>query len=78
MSRQTEVRTKKERKKFIKFTAGYVTFLIPVRMVDSFSTVNSESTPIPMAARSNEWVCGVWLAGIAGSNPTGGIDISLS
>ena len=28
-----------------------------------------------MAARSNMWVCGRSLAGIAGSNPTGGIDV---
>jgi hypothetical protein len=26
-----------------------------------------------MAARSKEWVCGSWFAGIAGSNSTGGI-----
>jgi hypothetical protein len=30
--------------------------------------------PIPAAARSEAWVCGRWLAGIAGSNPTGGMD----
>jgi hypothetical protein len=28
--------------------------------------------PIPVAARSNAWVCGRSLAVIAGSNPTGG------
>jgi hypothetical protein len=28
-------------------------------------------------ARSKAWVCGCLLAGIAGSNPTGGMDICL-
>ena len=28
--------------------------------------------PVPVAARSKAWVCGHLLAGIAGSNPTGG------
>jgi hypothetical protein len=26
---------------------------------------------VPVAARSKVWFCGRWLAGIAGSNPTG-------
>jgi hypothetical protein len=30
-----------------------------------------KSQPNPVAARSKAWVCGRWLAGIAGSNPTG-------
>ena len=29
---------------------------------------------IPVAAQSKEWACGRTLAGIAGSNPTGGMD----
>jgi hypothetical protein len=33
--------------------------------------------PIPVAARSEAWVCGRALAGIMGSNPTGGIDVCL-
>ena len=32
---------------------------------------------ISVAARSKAWVCGGTLAGIAGSNPAGGMDISL-
>ena len=36
-----------------------------------------EFLPIPVAARSEEWVCGRWLAGIAGSNSTGGMDVCL-
>jgi hypothetical protein len=30
-----------------------------------------------MAARSKAWVCGRALAGIVGSNPTGGMDVCL-
>ena len=33
--------------------------------------------PIPVAARSKTWVCGRSLAGIVGSNPAGGMDMSL-
>ena len=33
--------------------------------------------PIPVAERSNEWVCGRSLAGIVRSNPVGGMDVSL-
>jgi hypothetical protein len=33
---------------------------------------------IPVAARSKAWVCGRSLAGIVGSNPARGIDVSLS
>jgi hypothetical protein len=33
--------------------------------------------PIPVAARSKVWVCGRTLAGIVGSNHTGGMDICL-
>ena len=32
--------------------------------------------PVSVAARSKDWVCGRWPAGIAGSNPTGvGMDV---
>jgi len=33
--------------------------------------------PIPMVARSKASVCGRSLAGIVGSNPTGGMDVRL-
>jgi hypothetical protein len=33
--------------------------------------------PIPVAARSRVWVCSRSVAGIAGSNPTGGMDVCL-
>jgi hypothetical protein len=32
-------------------------------------------TPIPVAVRSKHWVCGCLLAGIAGSNPAGGMNV---
>jgi hypothetical protein len=32
--------------------------------------------PIPVAARSEAWVCGRSLAGTVGSNPAGGMDVS--
>jgi len=31
-----------------------------------------------VAARSKAWVCSLLLAGIAGSNPAGGIDVCFS
>jgi hypothetical protein len=34
-----------------------------------------ETVPIPVAARSKAWVCGRSLAGIAGSNLAGGMDV---
>jgi hypothetical protein len=33
-----------------------------------------KTVPIPVAARSKTWVAGRALAGIVGSNPTGGMD----
>jgi len=33
--------------------------------------------PIPVAERSTKWVCGRSVAGVAGSNPTGGMDKCL-
>ena len=33
--------------------------------------------PVPVAARSNAWVCGRSPAEIAGSNPTGAMDVCL-
>ena len=32
---------------------------------------------VPLAARSKAYVCGRSHAGIVGSNPTGGMDVSL-
>jgi hypothetical protein len=33
--------------------------------------------PIPVAAQSKAWVCGLSLAGIAGSNPAGSMNVCL-
>ena len=33
--------------------------------------------PIPVAARSKTWICCRSFAGIAGSNPAGGVDICV-
>ena len=37
----------------------------------------SKSPAIPVAERSKAWVCGRSLAGIAGSNPAGDMDVCL-
>ena len=36
-----------------------------------------KSLPIPVVTRSKAWVCGRWLAGIAGSNSAGGMNVFL-
>ena len=33
--------------------------------------------PIPVAVRSKEWFCSCSLPGFAGSNPDGGMDVSV-
>jgi hypothetical protein len=33
--------------------------------------------PVPVATRSNSWVCGRWLARISGSNPAVGMHVCL-
>ena len=38
---------------------------------------NIKLQPIPVAERSKAWVCSRSLAGIAGSNPAGGMDVCL-
>ena len=42
-----------------------------------FYWVESTQKPIPVVARSKAWVCGRLLAGIAGSNPVGGLSAFL-
>ena len=39
--------------------------------------MNCSAKPIPVATRSNAWVCDRSLAANAGSNPTGGMDVCL-
>jgi len=34
-------------------------------------------SPVPMAARSEASFCGHWFAGFVGSNPSGGMNVSL-
>jgi len=43
--------------------------------INSFNLFNKR--PIPVAAPSKAWVCGCSLAGIAGSNPSGIMDVCL-
>jgi hypothetical protein len=42
-----------------------------------YSTLQYKGRPIPVAARSKAWVCGRSLAGIAGSNLAGSMDVFL-
>jgi hypothetical protein len=37
----------------------------------------NEETPIAVASQSKAWVCSLSLAGIAGSNTAGGMDVCL-
>ena len=49
------------------------TYLVP-KVETSGATPNS---PVPVAAQSKAWFCGLWHAGIAGSNPAGDMDVCL-
>ena len=40
-----------------------------------FKTWMFKQMQVPVAARSKSWICGRSLAGTAGSNPTGGMDV---
>jgi hypothetical protein len=39
-----------------------------------FVALLEKARPIPVAGQSKAWACGRSLAGIAGSNPSGGMD----
>ena len=41
---------------------------------DRFLKGRYECKPMPVGVRSQGWICGRSLAGIAGSNPVGGMD----
>jgi hypothetical protein len=41
----------------------------------SHITMANKSSPVPVAARPKAWVYGCSLAGVAGSNPTDGMDV---
>jgi hypothetical protein len=47
------------------------------RLKKSFLSRISELKPISVAVRSKAWVIGRSLTGIAGSNPTGGMDVCV-
>jgi hypothetical protein len=51
--------------------------LVPYWAYKVFEYSNLFHSPIPVAARSKAWVCSRALAGIEGSNPTGGMDFFL-
>ena len=48
-----------------------------IKLRTDISSGNACYQPIPVAARSKEWVCRGSLAGTAGLNPSGGWDIYL-
>ena len=52
-------------------------YLILVITLILLYSVHIATRPIPVTQRSEEWVCGRSLAGIAGSNPTGVMDVCL-
>jgi len=60
-------------------TFSWIHLTSTARRIDS-RYQNSANTfmPLPVAARSKMWVCRHPLFGIAGSNPGGGMDVSLS
>jgi hypothetical protein len=47
------------------------------RRTEQMNKRTHSQKPIPVAALSTAWVCGRSLAGIAGSNPGGGVDVCL-
>ena len=51
-------------------------WLFPERIC-CVNTYRPDMGPVPAAARPKAWVCGRSLAGIAGSNPPGGMDVCL-
>jgi hypothetical protein len=56
-------------------SSGVLALLLPVD--NEFVSVKFFVLPIPLAARSEAWVCGRSLAGIVGSNPAGGMDVCV-
>jgi hypothetical protein len=49
--------------------------LILLNVITCISEVTIIRWSIPVAARSNAWVCGQSLAGIVGSNPAEGVSV---
>jgi hypothetical protein len=64
-----------------------ITFVSPSNIVTGMFSYNHNISLVfdlydwrkvgPMAVRSKEWVCGRSIAGIAGSNPTGDMNVCL-
>ena len=46
-----------------------------IRLLCLFCVVSLVASPIPVAARSETWIFGRSLDGVAGSNPAGGLDL---
>jgi len=46
-------------------------------MEDKWKVMIMDYTRIPLAARPKVWIYGALIAGIAGSNPAGGMDVCL-
>ena len=67
------------------FISSDIEVMLPYSMDSCTSSVgkkvfisNKENmTPLTVATRSKAWICGSLLAGIVGSNPTGGVDVCL-
>ena len=55
---------------------GYSKFVLQQLFIENFRLIVL-SVQKSVAARSKAWVCGRSLAGIAGSNPAGGMDACL-
>ena len=54
-----------------------VVVLAVIVLVVMVSQIAIGISPISVVAPSKAWVCGHSLAGIAGANPTGGMDVCL-
>jgi hypothetical protein len=46
-------------------------------ITQDYISSNPSNWPVTVTARSKAWVCGRSLAGIVGSNPTGGMDVCV-
>ena len=58
-------------------TENRVIFLAHSSTAGSVTLRSGMKAPIPVAAQSKACICGRSLAGIAGSNPAGGVDVCL-
>jgi len=56
------------------FQVTYINISLMIRPINILVYIIA-LLPVPVAARSKKWVCSLSLAGTAGSNPAGGIDV---